>query len=344
MKVLVTGGAGYIGSTTCSALEDTGHIPVVLDSLVSGPREFVGNRIFYQGSAGDQALLEQIFREHPDIEATLHFAARIVVPESVSDPALYYRENVLNSLEMFDTLLKLGQSKIIFSSSASVYDTPADFQVTEDAALNPLSPYARSKYITELMLADLCHATMQSAAPLRGIALRYFNPIGADPQMRSGPYIAEPSHLLGRLIRASQSAEPFTITGTDYPTRDGTGLRDYIHVWDLALAHVAALENFEQVFEKAGGDASPTPFVVINLGTGNGVTVREMVNAFKRVWSQELLVTEGPRRPGDSAGAYAKISQAQHLLSWQPHLSIDDGIRSALEWTQIWKERQQKGA
>lgn len=339
MKVLVTGGAGYIGSATCSALEDAGHLPIVLDSLVSGPIEFVQNRIFYQGDIADRELVRQIFQDHPDIAATLHFAARIVVPESVESPALYYRENVMGSLELFDTLLNLRQSRIIFSSSASVYDSPAEFEVTESSSLNPLSPYARSKYITELMLADLCHAASLQGAPLRAIALRYFNPIGADPHRRSGPYIEEPSHLLGRLIGAAREGQPFTITGTDYATRDGTGLRDYIHVWDLALAHVAALEHFENAFEQASGAGNAPTFLVINLGTGQGVTVREMVDAFKRVWTQDVQVEEGPRRAGDSAGSYANTTRANEWLHWSPTLSIDDGIRSALTWTEHWKSR-----
>lgn len=349
MKVLVTGGAGYIGSTTCSALEDAGHTPIVLDSLVSGPQEFTRGRVFYQGDVADQGLVRRIFAEHPDIEATLHFAARIVVPESVEHPALYYRENVMGSLTLFETLAELGQRRVIFSSSASVYDSPQDFQVNENSPLKPLSPYARSKRMTEEMLEDLCVAAEQQGRGLRGIALRYFNPIGADPQMRSGPYVADPSHLLGRLVSAARGGGEFSITGTDYPTRDGSGLRDYIHVWDLAQAHVAALEHFEQAFERANAERTsterveagpPVPFLIINVGTGNGVTVRELVEAFQQVSPQPLAVREAPRRPGDSAGAYADIGRARRWLDWAPQCSTSEGLSSALNWAARWTDRQ----
>ncbi|WP_189090741.1 UDP-glucose 4-epimerase GalE [Deinococcus ruber] len=333
MKVLVTGGAGYIGSTVCAALEDAGHIPVVLDSLVTGSPDFVANRIFYKGDIADQGLLRRLFQEHPDIAATLHFAARVILPESVEQPALYYRENVMKSLTLFENLLALGQQRVVFSSSASVYDTVADFRVTEDSPLNPSSPYARSKWMMEQILEDLCIASASHPPGLRALALRYFNPIGADPKERSGPYQQQPTHLLGRLLSAAQSGTPFSITGTDYVTRDGTGLRDYIHVWDLALAHVAAVEQFDQVFLKASSEQQPAVrFLTINLGTGNGVTVREFVRAFQEAVDVPLQVTEAPRRPGDGAGAYADISRAHTLLGWRPTLSVTQGIASALNW------------
>ncbi|WP_261665150.1 UDP-glucose 4-epimerase GalE [Deinococcus sp. Marseille-Q6407] len=345
MKVLVTGGAGYIGSTTCSALEEAGHTPVVLDSLVSGAREFTEGRIFYQGDVADTALVRSIFAEHPDIAATLHFAARIVVPESVAQPALYYRENVLKSLSLFETLLDLGQARVIFSSSASVYASPPDFEVTETSPLAPLSPYARTKEMMEDILADLCAAAAQAGQPLRGIALRYFNPIGADPRGRSGPYLDDPSHLLGRLVSAARSGGEFAITGTDYPTRDGTGLRDYIHVWDLAQAHVAALENFEQAFERAEQElGEPVTSLIINVGTGNGVTVRELVEAFGQVSPQPLKVSDAPRRPGDNAGAYANIGRAQRWLDWEPQHTTEEGLQTALDWAEQWAKRRGAGS
>lgn len=338
----MTGGAGYIGSTVCSALEDAGHVPVVLDSLVTGQRAFIRGRAFYQGDIADQRLVEQIFGDHADIAATLHFAARIVVGESVAQPALYYRENVVASLKLFETLLALGQERLIFSSSASIYASPPEFEVTEDSLVAPLSPYARTKWMTEQMLADLCTASAAetsaadtSAAkkrPLRAIALRYFNPIGADPAGRSGPYLPEPSHVLGRLMHAAQHPpHVFSLTGTDYPTRDGSGLRDYIHVWDLARAHVAALEQFDAAFAARGGDPSPG-FLAINVGTGRGVTVRELVEAFQAVSPRAVQVSEAPRRPGDNAGAAANIDLARRLLGWTPHLSTLDALRSAFAW------------
>lgn len=328
MKILVTGGAGYIGSTVCSALEDAGHFPVVLDSLVTGSPDFVRGRAFYHGDVADRTLLATIVRDHPDLYATLHFAGRVILPESVKLPALYYRENAFKSLTLFETLAELGQRRIVFSSTASLYADTPEFCVSENSLLRPVSPYARSKWMAEQMLEDLCLA----AAPgqLRGLALRYFNPIGADPKLRSGPYQAEPSHLLGRLLSAVRNHQPFAVTGTDYPTRDGSGLRDFIHIWDLALAHVAAVERFDEVFDSGLEESA---FNVINLGTGTGVTVREFVRAFIQVSAEALQVEEAPRRPGDSTGAYADISRAQELLRWAPRHTTAEGIESALAWT-----------
>src|SRR5215218_7099434 len=275
MKVLVTGGAGYIGSTTAKALEEAGHTPVVLDSLLTGPQAFVKDRIFYQGDIADRELLRRIVAEHPDIEATIHMAARIVVPESVEKPYEYYRDNVAKSLELFDELNALGRTRVLFSSSASLYAMKEDFEVTEDDPLDPPSPYARTKRMMEQVLQDMAAAT-----GLRAVILRYFNPIGSDPDLESGIYAREPSHVLGQLVMAARGQkDSFTITGTDHPTRDGTGIRDYIHVWDLARAHVRAVERFDEVLAEAGA-----PSVVVNIGTGSGVTVRELVVAFEKVF------------------------------------------------------------
>lgn len=328
MKVLVTGGAGYIGSTVCAALEDHGHTPVILDSLVTGRREFTRGRAFYEGDIADRALLGRLLAEHPDVACTIHCAALIVVPESVAEPYRYYRENVCKSLELFEGLVELGQTRVVFSSSASIYDAAPDFRVTEESPLRPGSPYARTKYMMEMVLEDLCHAT-----DLRGIALRYFNPIGADPQMRSGPHVRAPSHVLGRIVEAARGRLPvFEITGTDWPTRDGSGLRDYIHVWDLALAHVRAVEEFGAALERAREHGLDGRYLTVNLGTGQGVTVKELVAAFERVSGQPLPIRSAPPRPGDVGGAYADISRAGDLLGWKPQSSVDEGIRTALAW------------
>ena len=326
MKILITGGAGYIGSTVASALEDAGHTPVILDSLIKGRREFARGRIFYEGDIADQALLDRIFSEHPEITAAIHFAALIIVPESVAMPYEYYTENVAKSLELFKGLLRNGCKRVVFSSSASVYDLVPGFMVREDSPLRPTSPYARTKYMMEMILSDFC-----TAYDMRGIALRYFNPIGADPKMRTGIYIQNPSLVVARLVETALGRlEYFGITGTDYPTRDGTGLRDYIHVWDLAQAHVTAVEQFEAAFERTGNPDQR--YLVINLGTGEGVTVREVVTAFEKVWGQPINKRDMPRRPGDVAGAYANADTAKRLLGWETHLSLEDAIRDALEW------------
>lgn len=329
MKVLITGGAGYIGSTIANALEDTGHVPVLLDSLVTGPKAFTQGKIFYEGDIADRALLERIFHEHPDIHSTIHCAARIVVPESVQEPYLYYRENVCKSLELFKNLADLGYPRVVFSSSASIYDAVPGFKVIETSPLKPSSPYARTKYMMEMVLEDLSRAT-----PLRGIALRYFNPIGADPKLRSGIHVREPSHVLGKMVDVALGKLPeFTITGVEWPTRDGSGIRDYIHVWDLALAHVKAVEQFDAVMQK-----TESPYVVINLGTGHGVTVKELVAAFERVYGRPIPKREAPPRPGDVAGAFANADRALELLGWKAQHSIDEGIASALAWGQKRKE------
>lgn len=325
MKVLVTGGAGYIGSTTASALADAGHQPIILDSLAVGPRQFAQLHPFYEGDIADTELVRRIFTEHPDIAATIHFAARIVVPESVQDPYLYYQENVVKSLELFKTLDEVGCRRIIFSSSASIYGhvEGEDYCVREDSPIRPDSPYARTKYMMEMVLEDMCRVM-----GYKGLALRYFNPLGADPKMRTGPYDPSPSHVLGKMLAVAAGKEPvFSITGTDWNTRDGSGLRDYLHVWDLALAHVAALEHFDSVFDAVGGR-----YVPINLGSGTGVTVRELVAAFERVLGREIPKQEAPPRPGDVPGAFASVERAHKLLGWQTTLTIDQAIADALKW------------
>lgn len=329
MKIFVTGGAGFIGSTICSALIDAGHTPVILDSLITGREEFTKGRVFYRGDIADASLVEKIFKDHPDIYATIHCAALIVVPESTEKPYEYYRENVGKSLSLFDSLKQNGCKRLVFSSSASIYDVVPGFMVTESSPLKPLSPYARTKYMMEMILRDFC-----TAYHMQGIALRYFNPIGADPKFRSGLQIQKPTHAIGMLVDVQLgNNRQFTITGTDYETRDGTGIRDYIHVWDLAQAHIRAVENFGQAFKKAG--SPPDNYLVINLGTGMGVTVRELVNAFENVVGEKINKTDGPRRPGDTAGSFCNADTAWELLGWKAERSVEQGIADALKWGEM---------
>ena len=321
MKVLIAGGAGYIGSTVASACSDAGISPVILDSLVTGRREFTAGRSFYRGDIADGPLIDRIFAEHPDIGAVIHCAALIVVPDSVADPVGYYRANVAASLEFAAHLLRNGCGRLIFSSSAAIYRAGADLSVHEDSAIDPQSPYARTKAVCESMFADI--ATSQ---PIRVLSLRYFNPIGADPKMRTGLQLRRPTHALGKMIQAGEEGVPFYITGTDWPTRDGSGLRDYVHVWDLALAHVAALTRF---------DALPGSATAINLGSGTGTTVWELLDAFNRVADLPVEVREASRRPGDIAGAYSRIDRAGRLLGWRPQYDLAEGIRHSLEWATL---------
>jgi UDP-glucose 4-epimerase len=327
MKVLISGGAGFIGSTVASACLDAGHTPVILDSLVTGRPEFADGRAFYQGDIADGALLDRIFAEHPDIEAAVHCAALIVVPDSVADPIGYYRANVAKSLDFVGHLLRNGCEKMIFSSSASIYQASDDFSVDESAGLDPQSPYARTKAVCEGMFADIA-----ATQAIRVLSLRYFNPIGADPELRTGLQVRHPSHALGKLIEAYEAGRPFTITGTGWPTRDGSGIRDYVHVWDLAAAHVAALENFDRALEGRRSSA-------INLGTGTGTTVRELVEAFNEVVDNPVAVVEAEARPGDVAGAYTRSDRAERLLHWAPKHSLAEGIRDSLRWAEVRESR-----
>jgi UDP-glucose 4-epimerase len=321
VKVLVAGGAGYIGSTVASACSDVGIRPVILDSLVTGRREFITGHDFYQGDIADGPLIDRVFAEHPDIDAVILCAALIVVPDSVADPVRYYRENVAKSVAFAGHLLRNGVRRLIFSSSAAIYRPRPDLTVDEDSDIDPQSPYARTKAVCEAMFADIA-----AAQPLRVLSLRYFNPIGADPKMRTGLQLPRPTHALGKMIQAQEEGIPFLVTGTDYPTRDGSGIRDYVHVWDLALAHVAALGRF---------DALPEPATVINLGTGTGTTVRELLAAFNAVADTPIQSRDAERRPGDVAGAYARIGRAKRLLGWQPLYGLTEGIGHSLQWAAI---------
>lgn len=329
MKVLITGGAGYIGSTVGLACRDKGWDVVVVDDLSTGRAEFTEGTAFYQGDIADHALIARVFEEHPDIAATVHCAAKIVVPESVSDPIGYYRNNVAKTIELLDSLRRAGCTRLLFSSSASMYEPEHDLTVSETSALNPQSPYAASKMLCERIMADVAAAT-----ELRTLSLRYFNPVGGDPQLRTGLQNPKPTHALGKLVDAYTYGDVFTITGVDWATRDGSAIRDYIHVWDLARAHVAALEHFDEVC------TPEQPYTVLNVGTGTGTTVRELVAAFTEVVGEgNLKVVEGPPRPGDVIGCYTTSGLAQDKLDWQAELSIADAIRTALQWAEIRPER-----
>ena len=326
MKVLITGGAGFIGSTIASAFAERGATPVVLDSLVTGRPEFTDGKIFYQGDIGDGALIDEIFAAHPDIVATVHCAALIVVPDSMADPHRYYQVNLTRTLDLAGHLLRNGCDRMIFASTAGMYRPEPDLSVTEESALEPQNPYTRSKMMAELLLGDLC-----AAYGLRVISLRYLNPIGADPRMRTGLQSSKPTHALGKMIESYELGVPFTITGVDWDTRDGTAVRDYIHVWDIARAFCLAVERFDAIVPP-GRDDRRSGYEVINLGTGGGTTVRELVEAFRGVVGEDFQVREAPARPGDVVGAYVNPSKALRVLGWKPEYTIEDAIRHSLEW------------
>lgn len=334
MKILIAGGAGFIGSTIASAAIDAGHQPIILDNLVTGRPEFCAGRIFYPGDIADGDLVDRIFAEHPDIVAAIHCAALIVVPESVAQPIRYYRENVSKTVDFVARLVTNGVRRLVFSSSASIYEPGPDFSVDEDSAIRPLSPYARTKAVVEQILADIA-----ASGPLRVLSLRYFNPIGADPKLRTGLQVPTPSHALGKLIEAYRTGVPFRITGVDYPTRDGSGIRDYVHVWDLARAHLCALERFDTLFDGEGGDGdgggTGGGHQVINLGSGAGTTVRELVDAFNLVVDRPVRVEPAPRRPGDTAGAFTRSPRAERLLGWRADEDVTTGIVDTLRWFMV---------
>lgn len=319
MLVLITGGAGYIGSTVASACEDSGHEVIILDDFSTGRREFVRERTLYEGDIADVALLDRIFSEHR-VDAVVHCAAKIVVPESVADPLGYYENNVSRTITLLQAVERHGVPRFLFSSSASIYAPDENFVVTEESPLSPGSPYARTKYVVELILEDFTRAS-----DVRVLSLRYFNPIGTDPQLRSGQQLEKPSHVLAKLLEAWDKHETFTVTGVDWPTRDGSGIRDYIHVWDLARAHVAALEKFDEA-------TADSPYEVFNIGTGNGVTVKELAASFEEISGDPLKVQFGPPRPGDVAGVYTVSQKAREVLGWEAELTETDAVRDAIAW------------
>lgn len=325
MKVLITGGAGYIGSTVASACEDAGHDVVILDDFSTGRHEFLGDHASYEGDIADHDLLDKIFSEHT-IDAVVHCAAKIVVPESVADPLGYYENNVAKTVELLKALQRNHIERFLFSSSASIYAPDENFVVTEDSPLQPGSPYARTKFMVEFILEDFT-----KASDLRVLSLRYFNPIGTDPKLRSGQQLENPSHVLAKLLEAWVNKDTFTVTGTDWPTRDGSGIRDYIHVWDLAQAHVAALEKFDAA-------TTESPYEIFNIGTGNGVTVKELAASFEEISGDPLNVQFGPPRPGDVAGVYTVSNKAREILGWEAQLTETEAVRDAIAWLPVRKD------
>ena len=321
METLITGGAGYIGSTVASACLDRGITPVILDDLSTGRAEFARGRHLYIGDFGDRGLLARIFEEHPRIGSVVHCAAKIDVSESIEQPLDYYRNNVAKTISLLSNLVALGCERLVFSSSAAVYASPPGLTVDEDSALAPQSPYARTKMACEFVLSDAA-----AAGRIRALSLRYFNPVGADPKLRTGPADPTPTHVMGKLFEAHRSGRPFVVHGTDWPTRDGSTVRDYIHVWDLADAHVQALIRLDDIV------TPDAPYLPVNLGTGRGTTVLELVEAFRRVVGGGLATVDGPRRPGDVVGCYTTSERALTQLRWSASRSLEDAVRDSLAW------------
>lgn len=319
MGVLVTGGAGFIGSHMVLELLDVGEDVVVLDNLSTGFRWAVPDRAkFVEGDIGDHDLVSRLFLSN-SIDAIIHFAGSIVVPESVADPLGYYLNNTCKSRSLIASTIEIKVPHFIFSSTAAVYGMPKENPVDEDAVLEPISPYGTSKLMTELMLRDTARAH-----DLRYVALRYFNVAGADPRGRSGQSTAHATHLIKVACETALGERPYLeVFGTDYPTPDGTGIRDYIHVTDLVRAHLDALR-----YLRAGGKSE-----VLNCGYGSGFSVRDVIGSVKRVSHSDFPVRMGPRREGDPAAIVAKADRIGRVLGWKPKLNdLDTIVGHALGW------------
>lgn len=324
--ILVTGGAGYIGSHVVNQLGSRGERIVVLDNLGTGFREAVLYGEFINGDGGDMALVERIVRAH-DVRAVMHFAAHVVVPESVSDPLKYYRNNTCNTRNLLECCRRTGVEHFVFSSTAAVYGIPHQTLLSEQVTPAPINPYGSSKLMSEWMLRDL-----SAASTLRHVILRYFNVAGADPEGRIGQSTPEATHLIKVACEAATGKrDSVSVFGTDYPTPDGTGVRDYIHVEDLADAHLKALD-----YLRGGNDS-----VVLNCGYGHGYSVREVLDAVQRVAGQSLHIVEAGRRAGDPPALAADSTRIRDLLDWRPRYDdLDYIVRTALEWERTLAKRR----
>ena len=315
---LVTGGAGYIGSHVVRQLVERGERVVVLDNLSSGYRSAVLGAPLVVGDTADRELLARLLAEH-SVETVMHFAAHTIVPESVSNPLKYYGNNTCATRNLLECCERTGVAHFVFSSTAAVYGIPADGLAREDSPTSPINPYGFSKLMSEWMLRDLA-----AASAMRYVALRYFNVGGSDPGGRIGHTAPNATLLVKVACQQAAGVRPaVSIFGTDYPTPDGTGVRDYIHVEDLAAAHLKSLD-----YLRTGG-ASTT----LNCGYGHGYSVREVLSTVERVNGKALKVIEGPRRAGDPPSLVAHAERIRELLGWQPQFDdIATIVRSQLEW------------
>lgn len=319
MAVLVTGGAGYIGSITVELLAAGGEDVVVLDNLDRGHRGAVAPEIpFYNGAISDRALVAKIAREHK-LESCVHFAALAYVGESVTDPARYFRNNVAEGIALLDALLEAGVKRLVFSSTAATYGEPQQVPIPEDHPKLPTNPYGWSKYTMERILESY-----DVAYGFKFIALRYFNAAGATRD--HGEDHTPESHLIPNVLRAASGRLPHvSVFGNDYPTPDGTCVRDYIHVIDLATAHILALKHLR------GGGGSDA----FNLGTGHGFSVMEVIETARRVTGRPIKADFGPRRAGDPSRLIASSEKAKRILGWKPaHEDLADIVTSAWNWMQ----------
>ncbi|ABB56352.1 UDP-glucose 4-epimerase GalE [Synechococcus elongatus] len=321
--ILVTGGAGYIGSHTVRALQAQGYQPIVLDNLSNGQRAIAAEVLqvpLIVGDTRDRLLLDRLFAEHP-IQAVIHFAASIEVGESVRDPGNFYANNVSGSLTLLQAMVAAGCQQLVFSSTCATYGLPQVIPIPEDHPQAPINPYGRSKWMVEQFLQDF-----QAAYGLRSVIFRYFNAAGADPKGDLGEAHDPETHLIPLVLQAAAGQRPsIQVYGTDYPTSDGTCIRDYIHVCDLADAHVRGLTYL------ADGGAT----TAFNLGNGNGFSVKEVIATAERVTQRSIPVQLSDRRPGDAIALVGSSDKARQILGWEPQFpSLETMIQHAWQWQQ----------
>jgi UDP-glucose 4-epimerase len=319
-SILVTGGAGYIGSHTVMQLVARGETVVVLDDLSTGFRQAVRGAPLVVGNVADKTLVANVLREHA-VDTVVHFAAHTIVPESVRDPLKYYGNNTCSTRNLLDACAQSGVKHFVFSSTAAVYGMPADGVAREDSPTAPINPYGTSKLMSEWMLRDLSFAT-----PLRHVVLRYFNVAGSDPEGRIGQSTRAATLLVKVACEAAVGKRPFvSVFGTDYPTPDGTGIRDYIHVHDLADAHLRAVD-----YLRDGGSS-----LIANCGYGHGYSVRDVLATVQRVAGRQLDIREEPRREGDPPSLVAHAQRVRDHLRWTPRYDdLEQIVRTSLAWEQ----------
>ncbi len=316
MNILLTGGAGYVGSHVLRKLLAAGHSAVIFDNLTNGHAEAVRGTEIIRGDVLDPAALDALFRAHR-FDAVIHFSGLIEAGESVVRPDLYYRVNVVGGLNLLDAMVRAEVKRIVFSSTAAVYGSPETLPITESNATRPLNPYGWSKLMFERVLEDY-----RAAFGVGYVALRYFNAAGADESGEIGEAHRRETHLIPLALSAARDGRPFTLYGDDYDTRDGTALRDFVHVSDLARAHVDALKALVPGGRK-----------IYNVGSGSGYTCREVVDAAKRLAGRDFPVTIGPRRPGDTPALVASSALLTREIGWTPrYTALDDIMRSAWTW------------
>lgn len=334
MDVLVAGGAGYLGHALTKRLIEHGHKPIIIDSLRYGNPRIVEGVKHYTGDIGNLDLVRRIFKENEHIEACVHCAEIASATISVVTPYEYYYGNVVKSMEFFKALNEYGCQKIIFCSSAAIYDVVAGLAVTESSPVKPRNPFGRAKYMTEQILLDFC-----IAYGMKGIVLRNFNPIGVE-LVGENYNDLKSNTILNRLIQVSEGELPyFEISGDNWESRDGTCIRDYVHIWDMALAPVLAINRFDEVV--AEGDTLPGQYITLNIGSGSGTTVKEFITAYQNLTGERIKTKVGPKRPGDSLGAYANISATSRILGWKPELLIEEAILGALALQEKYKNEQE---